>query len=218
VGNHFFNVRLCRLRSSKGEQRSAFLMRTIRISIRRSAELKKIVAEDRADRQGSPDKLDWSKELSRDLEHRVRVAEIFAEGCLKSAKDYAAAAMVYQHGDMPDHYYQTFIWGKKAVELGDPAQKWITAAGLDRYLVHSGQKQLFATRYGKDKGSSCWCLEPVESSFPEQRRVEWAMLNLKQALEQLKTMFNQEQVGCAEIRFCAHPLKSSPAGLVPGLW
>jgi hypothetical protein len=184
----------------------------------RSAELQKIVDADQSDRQGSPDKIDWAKVGPRDLERLARIAEIFAEGCFKEAKDYAAAALVYQHGQVPDHYFQTFIWGKKAVDLGDPKQKWITVAGLDRYLVHSGQKQLFATQFGKDSGSPCWCLESVEESFPEDKRIEWAKLSVKQEFDMLKSYFNKDQKECAEVQYCRHVLKPTPKGSVPGFW
>ena len=184
----------------------------------RSAELQAIVNADQADRQGPPDKIDWAKVHPRDLEREVRVADIFAEGCFKDAKDYTAAALVYQHGQVPDHFYQTFIWGKKAVDLGDSKQKWITVAGLDRYLVHSGQKQLFATQFGKDNGSPCWCLEPIEESFPESKRIDWAKLSVKQELDLLNSYFNKDQNGCADVRFCHHNLKPTPAGSVPGFW
>jgi len=185
----------------------------------RSAELQKIMSADIADREGVPaDKIDWAKVLPRDLERRARVAEIFAEGCFKEAKDYTAAALVYQHGEMPAHFYQTFIWGKKAVELGDANQKWITAAGLDRYLIRSGQKQLFATQYHKDDKNPCFCLQPVEESFPEAKRIEWANLSLKQALGQLTSTFNKGRTECGQVQFCNHTLKPTPAGSVPGFW
>jgi hypothetical protein len=76
----------------------------------RSMELQKIVKADQDDRQKMP--LPPSV-LLRDLKRRMRVGEIFGEGCFKSAADYAAAAPVYQHGTTPDHFYQTFIWSQK---------------------------------------------------------------------------------------------------------
>src|SRR5437016_5319783 len=37
----------------------------------------------------------------KDLERRKRVGEIMGEGCINTAKDYAAASLIYQHGDVP---------------------------------------------------------------------------------------------------------------------
>ena len=59
--------------------------------------------------------------LEHDLIRRKRVGEIFGEGCFKTAKDYSAASLIFQHGDTPDHYYQA-LWANRAVELGDISQ------------------------------------------------------------------------------------------------
>jgi len=49
-----------------------------------------------------PEKL---KQVSvRDLKRRKRVGQIFAEGYMRTAQDYSAAALIYQHGVVPDHY------------------------------------------------------------------------------------------------------------------
>src|SRR4051794_13456568 len=91
----------------------------------RSNELKEIVKADQDERKefmrfSSLQLFEMSK---HDLSRRKRVAEIFAEGCFKIASDYSEAALVFQHGDNPDHFSQSFIWSKRAVELGDPSQK-----------------------------------------------------------------------------------------------
>jgi hypothetical protein len=52
----------------------------------------------------------WAKVAKRDLKRRKQIAELFAEGCFKTAQDYMNAALVYQHGEVPDHFYQTYIW------------------------------------------------------------------------------------------------------------
>ncbi len=64
----------------------------------RSHELQEIVKADQADRQIPGSKIDWNKVSAADETRSKRVAEIFAEGCFKSAGDYAAAALVFQHG------------------------------------------------------------------------------------------------------------------------
>ncbi len=89
----------------------------------------------------------------RDETRRKRVGEIFGEGCFSTSEDYAAAALVYQHGDTPDHFFQTYIWSKRAV-------------------VNTGHKQLFgsqAMRPGPTE-STCWCLDQIEKTFPDKRR------------------------------------------------
>lgn len=182
-----------------------------------SERLQKLAAEDQADRQGDINSIDWSKVTPRDIQRRIEVAEIFARGCITSAADYGAAATIYQHGDTADHAYQTFLWSKRGVDLGDPTQKWWLAAGLDRYLVRTGQKQLFATQFSKHGQDSCWCMEQVEETFSDMRRVEFSKKNLNQALDFLKEL-NKNMPSCGDIRYCTTDLKSSPAGTVPGFW
>ena len=185
---------------------------------RASAELQSLEAADQEDRQGSVNAIDWAKVGPRDLDRRIRVATLFAEGCFREGKDYAAAAMIYQHGDGPDHPFQAFTWAKKALDLGDVGEnKWLMAAALDRYLVRSGQKELLATQYAKDAGSECWCLEPVESTFPDNRRVEYTKKTLQQAIEGAKR-FDVNPGACTEASYCKHDLKPSPIGTVPGFW
>lgn len=87
----------------------------------RSKELQEIVKADQDDREDffkkTPDEV--QEMAHRDVERRKRVGEIFGEGCFLKAEDFAAAALVYQHGDVPEHYLQAFMWAKRAVELGD---------------------------------------------------------------------------------------------------
>lgn len=180
----------------------------------RSKELRAIVKEDQEDRAGA---IDWQRVLPRDESRRKRVGEIFGEGCFKTAEDYAAAALVYQHGNVPEHFFQTFLWAKKAVELGDLSQKRLMVMGVDRYLVNIGQKQLFATQASKTAASDCWCLEEVEKSFPEKKRVEIAQNSLAEMLQWVDSL-NEEQASCKPAKFCAKQFKDSPRGSVPGIW
>ena len=180
----------------------------------RSEELQTLVNEDQ---KGRKPPIDWSVVQPRDEARRKRIGEIFGEGCFSTAADYAAAALVYQHGVIPDHFFQTFIWAKKAVELGDPKQKWLMAAGIDRYLVNINHKQLFATQASKQQDSDCWCLEEVEKSFPEKTRVEYSSKNIKQAFAWVDSM-NKSLAKCLPSKFCQKNFKNSPKGTVPGFW
>lgn len=123
---------------------------------------------------------------------------------------------MYQHGVVSDHFFQTFLWAKRAVDLGDTKSKWLMAAGIDRYLVHSGFKQLFATQAGKSSGSSCWCLNQVETTFPNERRVEYGKKTIEEALEWVDSL--NSNLSCKPAKFCADQAKDSPVGTVPGFW
>jgi hypothetical protein len=150
----------------------------------RSKELQQIVKADQDDRKG----LRFNDTQARDRQRRERVGAIFGEGCFKEARDYAAAALVFQHGDQPEHFFQTYIWATRSVELGDISQKNLAAQGMDRYLVNTGHKQLFATQYLKPttQADACWCLYQTEISFPDHLRVEYTGLSYLQSLKRLQ--------------------------------
>lgn len=150
-----------------------------------------------------------------DLKRRKRVGEILAEGCFKNASDYFAAAMIYQHGNAPDHFFQAFIWAQKAVALGDSAAKDLVALTIDRYLIKSGHKQIFGNQLEKVENRTCLCMDPVEESFPDSKRSEYLGRGLADQIAYLK-----EKTGnnlCTPLS-CAVDLKPSPPGTVIGFW
>lgn len=192
----------------------------------RSSELQRIVNADQKEREitlKDQSALLKSNELrckliARDLARRKRVAEIFAEGYIKSAKDYLAAALVYQHGDVPDHYYQAYIWAKKAAELGDKSGQGLAALAIDRYLINTGRKQLFGSQaFMKvtEKKKTCFCIQDVEASFPDTLRKEYLGLTLKEQRDFYMKQFAGQEY-CSGT--CGNVLKPTPKGTVPGLW
>lgn len=180
----------------------------------RSEEMRQILKADQDDRT------EWGLNEGaqfRDRQRRMRVGAIFGEGCFKEAGDYIAAALVFQHGDQPEQFFQTFIWAKRAVELGDSSHQDLVALGVDRYLVNTGRKQLFGSQYFKSstKAEGCWCLYQTEASFPDQLRVKYTKMSYQQSLERLKTLNAGRNCPIAE---CSENLEDSPVGSVPGLW
>ncbi len=185
----------------------------------RSKELAAIVKADQADRE------DWDswtdeerQEVSRrDVARRKRVGEIFGEGCFSKAEDYAAAALVYQHGDIPDHFLQAFMWAKKAVELGDEDQRRLMAMAIDRYLVNIGHKQLFASQFTNPdvKPGSCWCLQQIEPTFPDDLRKKIGGKRLSESFKMLEQL--NEGTDCPNAE-CSEALEPSPSGMIPGFW
>ena len=185
----------------------------------RSAELQKLSSDDQADRQGPFDSIDWSVVSPRDKARRARVAAIAAEGCLAGADDYAAAALVYQHGDTSDDYLHAFTYFKKAVDLGDASQKPMLAKGADRYLVSLGFKQLFATQASRPSmsPSDCWCLQPMAQGMTAEQRAQYAERTLKEAFAWVDSL-NDQLPQCRPSKECANDLKEPPKGALPGLW
>lgn len=194
-----------------------------KVQEKKSKELQKIYQGDQDDRKEIETHLDrpWPKEFvekmsANDAKRRRQVAKIFADGCFKSSADYAAAAMVYQHGIVPDHFFQTFIWSKRAVELGDNSQKHLMALGIDRYLMNIGQKQLFGSQAKKLKSDDlCWCLWPVESTFSSDLRSEYLGKTFEQQKEWVKSINGNN--ACTEIE-CKIEVRDTPKGFLPGFW
>ena len=135
---------------------------------------------------------------------------------VKTADDYAAASLIYQHGDTPDHYFQAFIWAMRAVELGQDGQKGLVAVTIDRYLVSIGKKQLFGSQaFASEETLGCACLEPVEMSFPETVRKEYSHMSLQDRYDWLASINTGKN--CSN-EMCSTVLQPSPQGTVPGFW
>ena len=185
----------------------------------RSNELQAIMKRDQEDR------IDWeqktfeqmSEVAIRDEIRRKRVGEIFAEGCFSKPQDYVAAALVYQHGDTSDHFFQSFIWSRRAVELGDLRQKRMMALALDRYLVSIGYKQLFGSQAFKEnfKSTTCFCFQQIEKTFPDKIRKDYTNKTLSEVFTWLNELNSGKNCPKQE---CERALKDSPKGTVPGFW
>jgi hypothetical protein len=192
------------------------------VQAQRSSELQKILKADQADRawqiEGKNPTLKNLEKMARnDLKRRKRVGEILGEGCFKTIADYKAAFTVYQHGNTPDQFLQAFLWSKQALKMGDDHMKPDIAEAVDRYLVSLGNKELFGTQAYEPTVGGCWCIQPIEDSFPDSLRDEYR--RGKNAaftgLNYLKTL--NKGMTCPAA-YCDTNLQPSPQGTVPGFW
>lgn len=183
----------------------------------RSQELQRLKEADQREREGFEQfsEAQWQQLWENDLIRRKRVGEILAEGCFHVAKDYMAASLIYQHGDVPDHYYQAFIWANRAVELGDEDAKHFVALTIDRYLVSIGKKQLFGSQAYVDHIGGCFCLQPIEKSFTDTIRKDYLFPSLQEMYQWLASV--NEGKDCLNNE-CETSLKPTPHGSVPGFW
>lgn len=186
------------------------------LQLKRSNELQKLLTADQKDREHwqNMSEKKMMKLAYNDLVRRKRVGEIFGEGCFQDAKDYMAAALIYQHGDMPDHYFQAYIWSKRAVELGDLNGQQFSSLAIDRYLISIGKKQLFGTQYMKSPASDCYCMQPIEKSFPDKFRKEYSSRSLDDNYKILASINNKN---CPKTE-CNNALQPAPKGSIIGLW
>ena len=151
-------------------------------------ELAIIFEQDQSDRHGAHTDIDWSKVGPRDAQRRVRVTEIMESGAVKTSVDYYHAAMVFQHGSMPEAFLRSHELAVKAVEIdfmNGPA-KWLAAASKDRYLMHTNQPQHYGTQYQSNNGK--WELYEVNPSTTDEERAIWHVPSIADARKQAEKM------------------------------
>jgi hypothetical protein len=132
-----------------------------------NAELKQIYEADQKDREATVDKMDWSKVGPRDEARRRRVRELMEQDKLQTGKDYERAAMVFQHGDIPDDFLLAHVLAVTAIGKGNPGARWLAAATLDRYLQRIGQPQIFGTQFlsHTENEKVSWTMEPYNRAL-----------------------------------------------------
>jgi hypothetical protein len=156
-----------------------------------------------------------------DLANRKEVATLFAEGCFTTGRDYHNAAVVYQHGDVPEHYYQTFVWASRAVQLGDSEARWLIPRAIDLWSLNSGYKQVFATNLVTESffgpvtevSRKTWCVWPNVSGITERQRREVGVSTMAQQVARAKGMNTGASSG-----ICTIQVPDPPRGMFPGYW
>lgn len=160
-----------------------------------------------------------------DLENRTQVAILFAEGCFTTGRDYHNAALVYQHGEVPEHFFQTFVWASRAVQLGDMEARWLIPRAIDRWAINSGYKQLFATNLVTESyfapvteaSAKTWCVWPTVASITDRQRAALGVATLAQQVTRAKRM-TTGSVTSQNDGVCAIQVPDPPFGLFPGYW
>ena len=146
-------------------------------------ELARICEQDQADRKGElPLNLG-----DRDRARRQRVTELIAEGALQTPEDYFHAALVFQHGDRLEDYWQAHEMAKKAAEQGHPTGRWLAAAAYDRWLMNQGKPQKYGTQYTAH-GDGPYRLWDVDPTTTDEERAAWNVPPLAEALRRAEVL------------------------------
>jgi hypothetical protein len=154
--------------------------------VQSNAELAKLYAEDQADRNGPPGSIDWSTVGPRDEARRATVLRILRAGGVRTAADYRAAAMVFQHGPTPSDIQLAYSLASvgSMIDPDDKALKWLTAAAWDRYLVQRGKPQWYGTQYTFNEATKRFELNAVDpSAVTDEERAQLNVPSLAQAKE-----------------------------------
>ncbi len=155
-------------------------------------ELKALYRADQADRQTGD--IDWSVVSQRDEQRQKRVMALLDSNAVRTALDYANAAMVFQHG------LDTFASGmavslmRKAVELDTSRSKWLLAAAIDRDLMRRGKPQIYGTQYLKMGADEPWERYELDSTqVTDEERIIYGVETLAEQGEKVQNM-NKEQL------------------------
>jgi hypothetical protein len=114
-------------------------------------ELKRIYDEDQRER-AEMDKVDRKILRERDASRRESVKRMLANGEVKTAQDFARAAMMFQHGNAADDYLLAHTLTMVSLAKGNSEAVWLSSASLDRYLHAIGQPQIYGTQFRQDSG------------------------------------------------------------------
>lgn len=154
-------------------------------------ELQAIYKADQSDRRGN---IDWEKVARRDSLRRVRVYELLDSGMVITSNDYAAAAMVFQHGGDTLSSGMAVKLMRKAVELDSTRSKWLLAAAIDRDLMRRGKPQIYGTQYRRMGADEPWERYQIDTTqVTDEERQEYGVRTLAQQRERV-IMMNKKKL------------------------
>lgn len=142
-------------------------------------------AADQADRRALAARQLTQPELNRrDHERRQELALLVAEGHLRSADDYYCAALILQHGTLPEEFRRAHDFAAEAMRRGSVPARWLFAATLDRWLVATGKPQQYGTQYVR-VGSHGYAIYTVDPQVTDAERAQYDVPPLATQLRSL---------------------------------
>ncbi|MBU1378400.1 MAG: hypothetical protein KKE02_06050 [Alphaproteobacteria bacterium] len=151
-----------------------------------NGEMQRIFQEDQADRKAPVGTIDWKVIRPRDEQRRLATRKLLADGALRTADDFHAAAFVFQHGHEDDDYLLAHTLAMIAVAKGRKESLWIASATLDRYLVQVGKPQVYGTQFSGSKVTGGWTQEPYNRDLiSDSIRVELGVPSLAEQARQM---------------------------------
>ncbi len=141
-------------------------------TFRDNEELKRLSDEDQADRTPPSGKaIDWAVVGPRDRARLKRVKELYSQNLLQTANDYDRAALILQHGDVPEDFLLAHEFWVVALVKGknDQDTRSLAAASEDRFLMKIGRPQRFGTQLHSIDGGPIQ-LYPVDPGVTDELR------------------------------------------------
>lgn len=145
-------------------------------------QMTEIVTADQAARSPGVGGIDWDTVAREDRERRNQTLALLRAGRLGSGADLFAAALVFQHGDCPQHYELANRLSAAALARGDDRARWLYAATYDRWQRALGRPQKYGTQYVSMGVPCAFRLEPVDPATTDAQRAEYDVPSLAEAL------------------------------------
>lgn len=147
-------------------------------------ELATLYKEDQADREPKDGKpIDWTVVGPRDRAREDRVKTLYREDKIKTANDYANAAMVLQHAQAPDDFLLAHELCVVSIAKGRKDSRWLAAASEDRFLMNINRPQRFGTQYRSTSPDAPIKLYEVDPTVTDAHRKEMGAPSLTKARE-----------------------------------
>lgn len=138
-------------------------------------ELRRLLEEDQRDLKNTP-----VNRVKRDMLRRNRVRGILSEGGMTEGIDFFHAALIFQHGDSLNDWFQAHELAKKASELGYFEARWLAAVALDRWLVWQGRLAKYGNQLIPFGGT--YRLPCVDPATTDEERKKWGIATLADLL------------------------------------
>ena len=161
-------------------------------AVKDNEELSRLCVEDQADRTLDPRQIDWTVVSTRDRARRARAKELYNQNRLQTGTDFFNAALILQHGDLPEDFLLAHELCVVAIIKGKSQAKSLAAATEDRFLMNIGRPQRFGTQYRSDPANAPMKLYPVDPNVTDALRRALNVPTLAEA-KALEAELNKKQ-------------------------
>lgn len=161
-----------------------------------NAALRAMTNADQAARSGGA--IDWKVLSEQDRARRDKVRAMLAAGAIVTAEDFYNAAMIMQHGEVPDDYRLAYSLASisKTIDADSTSftpvyktAKWLTAAAWDRLMMNLKKPQWYGTQFMKPYGASLWQFYQLdENAVTDEERMALGVMSKAQAQQKLADM------------------------------
>ena len=154
-----------------------------------NVELARLYHDDQADRQPTAGKaIDWKIVEPRDKARQARVKELYQNGQLLTGNDYYHAAMVLQHGVVPEDFLLCHELCVAAIIKGNKDARWLAAASEDRFLMNIDRPQRFGTQFRSKSFNAPMTLYKTDDGVTDVLRMSFDVPTLEKARAREKRM------------------------------